>query len=913
VISDLIAATDAGRTVLVPNAELAAALFDALERAQRDAGLGVWPTPRVRDFGGWLRERHGARHLADSSVPRCLTEVEERELWRRVVLESGCELLEPAGAARAARRARRAIYEYGIPPRAIAAHATEEAATFLEWNARFDAACRAHHCVSADELLTLAEQPDLFCARGSEPIAWIESPHWRPVARRWLEHHAGAALRAEVACGVSAAGVALEDGTPVGAARVQAASSPAAELAAIADWAREQLRAHPGFRAWICVPDLSSRRAEIVDALDAALAPQRFALRDTEIAAPYAIAGGTALADYPPVRAALDLLSAAAGSVLFEEWSALLRAPELAQSMAEAASAARLDVMLRSRAPSEAALGHWLALAESVARGAGLEPPAPLLRLEAASRALERLSGSQPVSHWVPVWVAAFEAGPWTGRDRWSSTEYQAAERFRELMAALASADPIFGSRPRRSAEDILRRAARDTAFQPQTGVPPIWVSGQLLDPWLSYEGLWVSGCDVERWPAPVDPVPLLPVRLQRAYGVSASGADLQLKFAEDLQSRWLSRAPRCIFSYADRGDGHAAAPSALLARVASTAPPQARRSSRAGSQPWSGAAASTEESEPEPHWRAQRRAAPALERLIDAHGPAFGPDEETRGVSTLRAQARCPFRAFAETRLRTDSLERPHPGFNDRERGELVHDALRRIWSEARDSAGLAAIAAREGALERLLEESIGQSLGRLCRQRDPGKRWRRREQRRLVGLLGKWLQLERARPPFEVEHCEEGAESAVHAGLEFTMRIDRIDRLPDGARVLIDYKTGAAGPDWRGERPDNPQLPLYALGRRQGLIAVAYGRINAARCEFVVESERAGIFPGRRASKLEGQASFAALIEVWSSRIERLAQDFAQGRAQVDPTVSACRTCSLEGLCRIPSTLPLGERSEA
>ena len=38
-------------------------------------------------------------------------------------------------------------------------------------------------------------------------------------------------------------------------------------------------------------------------------------------------------------------------------------------------------------------------------------------------------------------------------------------------------------------------------------------------------------------------------------------------------------------------------------------------------------------------------------------------------------------------------------------------------------------------------------------------------------------------------------------------------MDRLADGARVLIDYKTGVATADWRGERPDNPQLPIYAL----------------------------------------------------------------------------------------------------
>jgi hypothetical protein len=49
----------------------------------------------------------------------------------------------------------------------------------------------------------------------------------------------------------------------------------------------------------------------------------------------------------------------------------------------------------------------------------------------------------------------------------------------------------------------------------------------------------------------------------------------------------------------------------------------------------------------------------------------------------------------------------------------------------------------------------------------------------------------------------------------------------------------------------------------------------------------------------------SLAALIDVWSLRIEKLAADFAAGRAAVAPTQYACRTCRLHGLCRVPSAL--------
>jgi hypothetical protein len=170
------------------------------------------------------------------------------------------------------------------------------------------------------------------------------------------------------------------------------------------------------------------------------------------------------------------------------------------------------------------------------------------------------------------------------------------------------------------------------------------------------------------------------------------------------------------------------------------------------------------------------------------------------------------------------------------------------------------------------------------------------------MPALLAKWLTIERGRAPFAVQGLEQ-RETLRRAGVEFSLRIDRIDRLPDGARVLIDYKSGLAAVDWRGERPDRAQLPIYALVHGEGLVAVAYAQVNAAECRFVGESERDGLFrhEGKKTS-LEGAGSFARLLEVWSARIDRLAGEFAAGHAMVAPTPRACANCHLQGLCRIP-----------
>jgi ATP-dependent helicase/nuclease subunit B len=870
----LLAAVAAGRTVLAPNTELANALFDAVQRVHRDAGDEVWPTPRVHDYSSWLREQHVQRQLEDAIAPRLLSEVEERELWRMVIDTAQIEkdFLDPAGAARAARRARRTLFEYAIPIEALDPAHSEECAAFLEWNRAFERRCSALGCVSADSLLGDLGSPagldspgGLGSPRG--PIDWIESPQWRPAARRWLEQHARVlAPQRQVQAGLS----------------IVRAPSPAAELAAIADWARGKL-GEDGFRAWICIPDLNRRRAEVVDAFDAALAPQRFALRGGLREAPYAVAGGTPLADYAPVRAALELLAASVGTVAFVQFSALLRAPELQDSDSEAVSAARLDVALRRRASSDADFSSWLDLADRVAAASQMAPAAAVQRLRAAHQVLSQLQGARLFSEWVAVWMSALQTGPWAFSGRWSSIEYQAAERFRELLASLGMGDAVFGTHSRDSAQRILARAARETPFQVQTGVPAIWVSGQLLDPWLDYGGLWVSGCDDGQWPPPVAPVALLPVGVQRQYGVMPASAESQLALAIDLQSRWQKRANQCVFSLSDPGEGSSSMPSPLLPKIVPVDLPLAAT--------------------PQPHWLKMLERAPALESVWDEQAPPHAGNERTRGIATLRAQSRCAFRGFAETRLDAQPLEQPVPGFNERERGELVHHALQHVWTALGDSNALKTMGV--GAEQSLIDEAAARAIESVCQRRDPGRRWRLREGIRLRNLLTKWLQFERDRAPFFIEALEGRDQTARFGGLEFRVRIDRVDRLLDGSRVLIDYKTGAADADWRGERPDNPQLPVYALLSPDALVAVAYAKVNAAESGFVAESERGDIFPRTRRSGLEGMATLAELIPVWSRRIERIAGEFAAGRAEVAPTIEACQSCKLQGLCRVPAAL--------
>ena len=75
--------------------------------------------------------------------------------------------------------------------------------------------------------------------------------------------------------------------------------------------------------------------------------------------------------------------------------------------------------------------------------------------------------------------------------------------------------------------------------------------------------------------------------------------------------------------------------------------------------------------------------------------------------------------------------------------------------------------------------------------------------ELERLRSLLEEWLEVERSRDAFRIAALEESVTLEL-SQLSVVLRVDRIDELPGGERVIIDYKTGESQVrHWLGERP--------------------------------------------------------------------------------------------------------------
>jgi RecB family exonuclease len=181
---------------------------------------------------------------------------------------------------------------------------------------------------------------------------------------------------------------------------------------------------------------------------------------------------------------------------------------------------------------------------------------------------------------------------------------------------------------------------------------------------------------------------------------------------------------------------------------------------------------------------------------------------------------------------------------------------------------------------------------------------------------LLRQWLGEELKRGPFTVLAVEQ--DQALTVGpLMLNVRIDRIDRVGNGV-FFVDYKTGyAVDPkQWAGERPDDPQLPLYSLlPEANELKGVAFAKVRAGReMKWAGYQTEEGILPSSPRSK-PSVRDMTPLVEEWRRTLTQLAEDFATGRADVQPKSfeQNCVRCAQRLLCRLdPTSLLITEDDE-
>jgi len=873
---DIVRAALDGTLVLTVNDRLARHLRRQADSRMQTLGRHAWRTPGIFAFDSWLFRIASGLGLDD----RLLAPEQALHLWEKIIdedlRETGNALIRSAEAALQAQKAHHLLWQYRVS--FAAEDGGEDHRIFLRWREKWQAACRAG---GWEDLSGLPEQVRLKLAAGALPlpagIILAGFDDLAPSVREIL------ATLQERGCRVQAwVGEVRREGRRARTGCLDLRD----EVRCCARWVRRLLEEGRD-RIGVVAPELAVYKSLIERIFREELAPSSL-LPGGEQEKAFNLSLGSPLGEEGMVIAALEMLSLGR-SIPLDTISFLLRSPFVRGYLAEQHSRGILDGELRRLRMREIPRDKLIRLARAgFKKGLGKSDIFAQVLDTVASGLAERSRRTPGL--WAQHFSAILEAVHWPGDRVLNSREYQIFGAFKELLGTMAALDPVAGSIGPAEGLALLRRLAMRKLFQAEGSEGRVQVMGTLEAAGLEFDHLWVLGMHEEAFPPPPRPNPFLPLELQRHCGMPRSDAARELDFAEKVAARLLGSSVDVVVSYPRQSDGQGLQASPLFDRLDEAQPALA-----AGQHPA----------------ELIRCHGPALETLIDDSGPAL-PDGKkvSGGTAILKDQALCPFRAFVRHRLQAEGLVTGVLGLDGLDRGSLVHNTLESFWVRTGDLQTLRNLSAE--ALQHRVKECVAGALDKLEADRQlpvpPGLR--ANEANRLTGLVLEWLEVEKQRPDFTVEHLE--IWHRVNLGqLSIQTRLDRIDRLGDGSRIIIDYKTGRPSiRDWLGERPLEPQLPLYGLdGDEQGLAAVAFGRVRGSSCAFVGVARDEGLLPGIPA--LENHAHLAeagiedwqTLLAGWRDSLLRLSEEFAGGKAVVAPIdrAKACDRCDYHPLCRI------------
>ncbi|HWA39803.1 MAG TPA: PD-(D/E)XK nuclease family protein [Burkholderiales bacterium] len=849
-------------TVVTPNTRLSQALVSDFDVFQIAKDKTVWEAADILPFSAFVERLYEDALYSDipDELPQLLTPAQEEWLWAEAIRAAPRELLSIADTAAQCRDAWRLLHAWQLP----LTQGTEDTQAFHEW-------ASAYRRRTAGEI-DAARLPELLL----QHLRWLKLP-------KLLVAYGFDLMPAQTRAFLDGLGVEVVECKPLAfdaAVSRLSFSSAREELEKAAAWARARLEdrgqlpnssnesaarsagssvAVPDLRIGVVIPDLQLRRAEVVRIFSRTMRPGYNLPGAKAEAMPFNVSLGIPLAQYPVVALALDLLRFSRDELPFPEVSSLILSPFLGGAETELSERARMDVYLRRKADATLTLPKLIGLLDKSDLRARLE------KVFAVAR--DDLLAPQTPSEWARHFTALLEAAGFPGERSPDSTEYQTVAKWNEMLSELSRLERIASRMSFHSALQALKRLCAETLFQPESGDAPIQVLGILESAGLEFDHLWVSGLTDEAWPLQARPNPFVPIALQRKAGIPEASAEGSLALDRRITEGWKTAAKEVVLSSFSHDEDRELAPSPLIADLPET----------------------TLDLPVFPRFRDLVFAQKRISSTEDRVAPPVAATKIKGGTRVLADQSACPFRAFARHRLGARELEAPVEGLDAADRGNLLHALMKHLWAALKDSSSL----------EKDLSKEIQSAAAEAVKELRLEGRFAELERTRLQQLAAEWLDVERRRAPFEVVASEKSQTFTV-AGLQFDGRIDRMDRLAGGGHALIDYKTSRqlTPKQWEPPRPDDPQLPLYAVSSKEEVTAVAFAKVRRGEMRLMGFSRDKDALPGVREAK-----AWKPLLEDWRREAERLGASFASGEARVDPKreLQTCRYCDLHTVCRV------------
>lgn len=887
-----------GHTIVCANVRLVHHFSHRYAREQLRQGRRAWETPDILPWQAWLRRCRDSRGEHHDTL---LTTEQENMLWQQIIEASDYKnsLLQISSVAGQAAAAWQVLKQYKVPIFPDGMFLNEDTSAFRAWANEYRLRCQRNNWTDNASLadtvpLDAATNPDAF----GRHLVLAGFDRLTPQQTILCEK-----LRTN--------GVAVQEYRPENrneSAQVADFADVDEEIRAAAVWARRCIEEEGEVTVGIITPDLRKLRTRIRYIFEDVLAPEHLRYRNESVRSPFSISVGQSLTDYPLVHVIFPLLGLSKAPLPLDVLDILLRSPFIRGYDQEQSGRALLDQRLRSRKQPALSWGDLFYLAGNNGES---DRSVPVLAgmLRETRALLEELPGRQSPEAWAGSFTRLLEILGWPGERTPDSAEYQLVRAWHKALDGLASLRLVTAQMSRAEALTRLRRIAESAGFQPETAETPI----QVLDPHgaaaMAFDRVWMLGLSEESWPPRPHPNPFIPLPLQKQYGIPYADAADALERSRGLQQALVRSATHVILSHARLDADRPLLVSPLLQGLAPVSNPALQQTPDTQDQPW-------RYSSPDTNVIFNGR---RLELIEDTHAPPVAGQYGAGGAALFQDQSQCPFRAFARRRLDSRGLDNADIGTDALQRGELLHDLMQNVWSDLRSQARLKAMT--EAELEAFIRAQTCDLL-QTYHKRYPlvyTPRFADIEAGRLSQVLREWLELELLRAPFTVAEVEARTGSEV-GGVAFSARLDRVDVLEDGRRVIIDYKSGrdAAASKWAGARPDEPQLPLYAITHPETVAALTFARLRRGK-QFGFEglAEDGRLLPGtaeftrdRRAKKVLAELkeltdkedpTWQDLLHCWRRVLENLAREFREGVATVTPSRNACNWCDQKPLCRI------------
>jgi probable DNA repair protein len=836
--------------IVTPNRRLATFLSRQLVA---NLPAGQYYSGKILSWNGLLQDYWQAyRDLIQAQMPRrLLSDWQSHFFWQQVIANADCDmpLLDTAETVHLAKQAHALLQQWRYPVENL--HGIKaDTDLFLHWQAEYQQLLQESQAVDAGQLAESILKALAGTDKLEKRFLLYDFDGLSPEQERFFAELRSLGAHVD------------QPASPQRAKEITryTFSNISDEITAIALQAKAILAETPNLNLplGIVVPQLSEHWRLIRDIFaDTFVIGNNLPGYEDEVL-PFNISAGRPLHDMPIIFAVWTLFELLQNAVSTQTWSKLCRTPFIAGGISEMAKRAQLELRLRNT-QVESLSWDWVLARKDI-------PEQLSLLLQAAHKFLQTKPKTAKPSEWQAWLLDCLQVWGWPGERNLNSEEYQAVTHFYQLLNELCAFDTVMAQTSLGGVLSQLRTQAKQRMFQGESEGKPIQVLGMLEAAGLQFSHLWITGMSHDVWPQKPSPNPFIPTHVQIAENMPHANAKREYEYAQTMLQRLLSASDTVHLSYAqfDLNSDSQRLPSPLILQFNEKK-----------------VSAEVQAEELSSTLQKQNKIIAATE----PEGLPVGDDVIRGGVGIFKDQAACPFRAYARYRLKAVAPELPMLGIAPKTKGTLLHTALETIWRQLQTQNVLQALDDKQlnNLCQQHLTKAFAQISPKVCNTQQ------QLEIRRAMPLLQAWLQIEKARDDFTVQGIELAQEASI-AGLPLSLRLDRIDALPDGSFLLIDYKTGDVNSkQWLGLRPDEPQLPLYASLMSAPPSGIAFAVLRRKKVELISLNQENSDWPQQ--------------LQDWQQAMHGLALEFQTGRADLAPKYGpkTCQQCDLQLFCRV------------